>query len=229
MGNFNEKTARIYSDIALLTADKNITNEVEKVFEFLTGNELKYEFEHLLVAQFNMRNEFLNLVNNETVLAQQGKEAKITLKMNSLEDKKMINALYIASQAGVKINIIIRGICNLVPGVKNLSENIKVISILDRFLEHSRVYIFNNDGNEKIYCASADWMKRNLSRRVEVAFPIYDEEIKKDINETIMLQLKDEKKARIIDEKNSNVYLSKNNSDQISSQTASYNYFRNKL
>lgn len=227
-GNFNERTAKIYSDIALFTKDERLTNEAEQVFQFLSGEEYDYEFRHLLVAQFNMRKELLKLIDNEIHFAKEGKEAKIILKLNSLEDRKMIKKLYEASTAGVKINIIIRGICCLVPGIIGLSENINVISILDRFLEHSRVYIFNNDGDEKIYAASADWMKRNLSRRVEVAFPIYDSRIKKEIKDIIALQLKDNIKARIIEKDNLNEYQKTKSRSKISSQTASYDYLKKK-
>ncbi len=225
-GNFNEKTAKIYSDIGLFTKREEITNEIENVFGFLSSKSFDYKFEHLLVAQFNMRDKFTELIDNEIRLAKEGKEAKITIKMNSLEDKKMIKKLYEASNAGVKTDVIIRGICCLVPGVKGQSKNINVISILDRYLEHARIYIFNNEGNEQIYCASADWMKRNLSRRVEVGFPIYDENIKKDIKHTIDLQLSDGKKARIIDKENLNNYLDVET--DISSQEAIYNYFEGK-
>ncbi|MGD8779993.1 MAG: polyphosphate kinase 1 [Ignavibacteria bacterium] len=224
-GNFNEKTAKIYSDFGLFTYKEEITKEIENVFEFLSNKKFDYKFNHILVAQFNMRDKFTALIENEIELAGQGKKAKITLKMNSLEDKKMIKKLYEASNAGVRIDIIIRGICCLVPGVKGQSENINVISILDRYLEHARIYIFNNDGDEKIYCASADWMKRNLSRRVEVGFPVYDENIKQDIKHIINLQLKDSRKARIIDKGNLNRYLSTDSDNKISSQETAYNYF----
>lgn len=227
-GNFNERTAKIYSDIALFTMNEKLTNEAEQVFKFLSGEIVNYEFQHLLVAQFNMRKELLKLIDNEIQFAVEGKEAKIILKLNSLEDKKMIKKLYEASAAGVKINIIIRGICCLVPGIKGISENINVISILDRYLEHSRVYIFNNGGNEKFYAASADWMKRNLSRRVEVAFPIYDSKIKKEIKDIIALQLNDKIKARVIDKNNLNEYQKTKSKIKISSQTASYNYLKKK-
>lgn len=226
-GNFNEKTAKIYSDIGLLTMDERLTSEAGLVFEYLSGESTEHKFNHLLVAQFNMRKEFISMIDNEIKNANEGIEAEIILKMNSLEDNKMIKKLYEAGSAGVKIFIIIRGICCLVPGIKGLSENIKVISILDRFLEHSRIYIFNNGGDEKIFAASADWMKRNLSRRIEVAFPIYDENIRKQIKDIITLQLNDCKKARIIDKENSNVYKSNGLKKSIPSQTASYNYFKN--
>ncbi len=226
-GNFNEKTAKIYSDIGLFTSDIDIAEEIEKVFIFLEGKKLEYKFKHLLVAQFNMRKIFNKLIDNEINLARQGKKAKIILKMNSIEDKKIIIKLYEASKEGVKIYIIVRGICCLVPGIKGLSENIYVISILDRYLEHARVFIFNNNGDEKIYLSSADWMKRNLSRRIEVGFPIYDEEIKNEIKHIIQVQLNDNTKARKIDKGYKNKYQ-KNKLEPIRSQLAIYDYLRDK-
>jgi polyphosphate kinase len=207
-GNFNEKTARLYSDFGLITSDERLTKEAGQVFQFLEDNTKNYEFEHLLVAQFNMRKAFTKLIDNEIENAGKKKEAKMLLKMNSLEDDKIIRKLYEASNAGVKIKLIIRGICRLVPGVKGQSENIEVISIIDRFLEHSRVFIFHNGGDEKIYLGSADWMKRNLSRRVEVVFPIYNEKLKSELKEIIELQMQDNLKARIIDEEQTNTYKS---------------------
>jgi polyphosphate kinase len=221
-GNFNEKTARIYADFGLLTRDERITYEVEKVFEFLTKKKLEYEFEHLLVAQFNMRSTFLELIDKEIKNAKNGLPAKIILKMNSLEDKKMIKRLYKASRAGVEIIIIVRGICCLVPGVKGLSKNIRVISIIDRYLEHARFYIFHNNGEPLIYAASADWMKRNLSRRIEVAFPIYDKSIRQGILDMVEIQLNDNTKARIIDAEQSNKYQTNSLTDKVRSQTDTY-------
>lgn len=224
-GNFNEKTAKIYSDFGLFTANDKITSEVDKVFEYLSRENIQQDFQHLLVAQFNIRRQFSILINNEIENAKQGKEAKIIIKVNSLEDTKMIKKLYYASTEGVKIDIIVRGICKLIPGIPGLSENINCISIVDRYLEHARFFIFHNDGNEVIYAGSADWMKRNLSRRIEVAFPIYDEEIKNRIKDIIDLQLKDNVKARIIDKDDKNVY--KTDSDEkIRSQYATYEYLK---
>lgn len=205
-GNFNEKTAQLYSDTGLFTSDSRLTKEVKMVFNHLRDTKIKPKFKHLLVAQFNMRKYFVKLIDNEIEYAKKGKKAQITLKMNSLEDKKMISKLYEASNAGVKINLIIRGICCLVPGVLGLSKNIKVISIVDRYLEHSRIFIFHNDGHPKIYAGSADWMRRNLSRRIEVVFPIYDRNLKKEIMDIIHLQLNDNVKARIIDRYDKNNY-----------------------
>jgi polyphosphate kinase len=221
-GNFNEKTAGIYSDFGLLTSDERITAEVEKVFDFLKNNELDYEFKHLLVAQFNMRSRFLELIDKEIENANNKLPAKIILKMNSLEDTKMIKRLYKASRAGVEIFIIVRGICCLVPGIEGMSENIKVISIIDRYLEHARFYIFHNNGDPVIYAASADWMKRNLSRRIEAAFPIYDKDIRQGITDLVELQLHDNTKARIIDSEQSNTYQTNDLPDKVRAQTGAY-------
>ncbi|MCH2084833.1 MAG: polyphosphate kinase 1 [Saprospiraceae bacterium] len=206
-GNFNEKTAKLYCDHALLTSDQRLAKEVNFVFKLLEKKIIQPECTHVLVAPFNLRTKFETLIDKEISNAQKGKDAYMILKMNSLEDQGMIDKLYQASQAGVKIQLIIRGICCLIPGVQGMSENIKVMSIVDRFLEHARVYIFANSGQELIYCASADWMTRNLYRRVEVAFPIYQKEIKEEIRTIINLQLQDNTKARIIDENQSNKYI----------------------
>jgi polyphosphate kinase len=205
-GNFNEKTAQLYADTGLFTSDTRLTKEVKMVFNHLRDTKIKPKFNNLLVAQFNMRKTFIRLIDNEIEFAKEGKKARIILKMNSLEDKKMIQKLYDASNAGVKINLIIRGICCLIPGVAGLSKNIKVISIVDRYLEHSRIFIFHNNGDTKIYAGSADWMKRNLSRRIEVIFPIYDEKIKREILDIINIQLEDNVKARVIDRYDKNNY-----------------------
>jgi polyphosphate kinase len=205
-GNFNEKTAQLYSDTGLFTSDTRLTKEVKMVFNHLRDTKIKPKFKHILVAQFNMRKEFTKLIDNEIELSKKGKVARIILKMNSLEDKKMIQKLYEASNAGVKVDLIIRGICCLVPGVAGLSKNISIISIVDRFLEHSRIFIFNNNGEHKIFAGSADWMRRNLSRRIEVIFPIYDKNLKKEIMDIITIQLEDNVKARIIDRYDKNNY-----------------------
>ena len=225
-GNFNEKTANIYTDLGMFTANTEITDEVENVFKYLSRIGSDYKFKHLLVAQFNMRKKFNKLVDNEISAAEDGNPSGITLKMNSLEDGKMIRKLYEASNAGVKINLIIRGICKLVPGVKRQSENIKVISIVDRYLEHSRLYMFHNNGDQLIYAASADWMKRNLSRRIEVAFPIEEKQIKETINRIIALQLEDNTKARVIDKKDKNAYVQSEGMNKIRSQMEVYKYLK---
>ena len=227
-GNFNENTAKIYSDIGLLTSNTELTDEVERVFEFLVGGNSNYNFDHLLVARFNMRKAFNQLIDREISIAQSGRKGMIILKMNSLEDRKMINKLYEASQKGVKIFLVIRGICCLIPGVKGMSENINVISIIDKYLEHARIFVFNNDGSPLIFSGSADWMRRNLSKRIEVIFPIYDDNIKKDILEILEIQISDNVKSRIIDRWQRNEFKRNNGGADIRSQLAMYDYFKNK-
>jgi len=224
-GNFNEKTARLYTDYGFFTADPHITSEVEHVFEYLEGKDTGYEFQHLLVAQYGMRQKFQAMVEKEIENAKKGLPAAITIKVNSLEDERMIKKLYEANNAGVKVRMIVRGICCLVTGVKDMSEHISAISIVDRFLEHDRVYIFHNGGNEKIYLSSADWMKRNLSRRIEVAFPVYNEELKSMVKDIVNIKLNDNVKARIIDEKQTNMYRS-SEGQQHRSQYEIYDYIK---
>lgn len=228
-GNFNEKTARIYADDALFTADPRLTNEVRRVFDFLTGEISEPTFDHLLVAPFHLRKALYRLIDREIRHAREGREARILLKMNSLEDEKIIAKLYRASKAGVKITLIVRGICCLVPGIENQSENIEVRSIVDRFLEHSRVFIFHNDGKEEYYLASADWMKRNLSGRVEIAFPLYDEALRSEIRTMLSLQLADDTKARIIDARQENRYYRSGENKGVRAQIDTYTFLENKL
>ncbi len=220
-GNFNEKTAKIYVDEAILTVDTRLTEEIEKVFHFLDGKLEHPSFEHLLVAPFTMRKQFNAMVDKEIEEARAGRKASMVLKMNSLEDEKIIKRLYKASEAGVKIRIVVRGICRLVPGVKGQSENIEVTSIVDRFLEHARIYLFHNAGKPKMYLASADWMKRNLSRRIEVAFPIYNRVLFREMKRLLDLQLQDNMKARIVDEHQVNEYV-RNRRKPVRAQYASY-------
>jgi len=225
-GNFHEGTAKLYSDFGLFTYDTRLTNEAVKVFSFLENKVIPREgFMHLLVGQFNMRQELTNLIQNEIQNAKEGKEAYIILKMNSLQEPNMIKLLYEASRAGVKVDLIIRGICSLVAGVKGVSENIHAVSILDRYLEHARAFIFANDGKEKMYLSSADFMGRNLYRRVETVFPIYDDTIRNAIRDIINIQLKDNIKARYLDFKRLNEYVC-NDSFAIQSQNETYYYFK---
>ena len=225
-GNFNEKTARIYCDHALLTKNQGMANDAVNVFEFLIHKNDKQSFNHLLVAPFNMRQTFFKFIDNEIKNVTNGKNAGITIKLNSLEDRRMIKKLYDASQAGVKIRIIVRGVCSLVPGVENMSENIRVISIVDRFLEHARIYVFHNLGEELVYAASADWMKRNLSRRIEVAFPVYDKKIKSQLLKQLELQWRDNTKAREIDALQLNEYRFLPGRKKMRSQYEIYDYVK---
>jgi len=228
-GNFNEKTSRIYCDTGLFTSSKNITEEVSKIFDFLEGKIIDTEFKNLLVGQFNMKDEFLKLIDSEIKNADKGKEASVILKLNSLEDRKMIDKLYEASKAGVKIFILVRGICCLIPGVKKQSSNIKIISIVDKYLEHSRVFIFHNGGDKKVYISSADWMKRNLNRRIETAIPVYDEDLKMELIDILDIQIRDNLKARIIDKDQKNEYINSGSNNNYRAQSDIYTYLSEKF
>ena len=195
-GNYNEKTARLYTDLSLMTANVEIGVEAAKAFQALSMEETVDNVEHLLVAPRCLQSRILSMIDEEISYAKEGKEAYIGLKMNSLTDKKIIDKLIEASQAGVKIDMVIRGICCLIPGVKGKTENIQVRSIVGRFLEHSRIYIFGTQEREKIYIASADFMTRNTLRRVEVAAPIYDKDLKVQLEEMFITMLSDNQKAR---------------------------------
>lgn len=228
-GNYNETTAKIYSDHSLLTANKDITLEVNKVFKFLENNYKTYNYKHLIVSPFTMRKKFYKLIGNETKNAKAGKEAYIIAKMNSLVDQEMINKLYLASKAGVKIKMVVRGTCSLVPGVKGMSDNIEVISIVDEYLEHSRIYIFANGGKEKYFISSADWMMRNLDNRVEVTAPIYDKDIQQELKDFMDIQFMDNKKARIINEKQDNAYRTDDGQNKFRAQEQIYLYLKERL
>lgn len=206
-GNFNEKTARIYTDFSLLTADRRITEEVKRIFDFYTDNFKIGTYKHLAVAPFFMRRMFTGLLNKEISNAKAGKQAYVILKMNSLVDHEMIKKLYEASQAGVKITLIVRGACSLVTDAEGFSDNIKAYSIVDKYLEHARVFVFCNNGDEKIFITSADWMSRNLDSRSEVAVPIYDEAIRRQIKDILNIQLSGNTKVRILDKRQENHYV----------------------
>lgn len=195
-GNYNEKTARLYTDLSFMTANVEIGLEAAKVFQALSMEETVDNVQHLLVAPRCLQNKVLSMIDEEIACAKEGKEAYIGLKMNSLTDKKIIDKLIEASQAGVKIDMVIRGICCLIPGVKGKTENIQVRSIVGRFLENSRIYIFGTQEREKVYIASADFMTRNTLRRVEVATPIYDKDLKMQLEEMFITMLSDNQKAR---------------------------------
>jgi polyphosphate kinase len=196
-GNYNAVTAHLYTDIGLLTSDQNLAEEVSHLFNYLTGYSKKSDYNCLLVAPVNLRNGLRTLIEREIEHAKQGRKAKIICKMNSLVDPSLIRAFYRASQAGVSVQLIVRGICCLRPGVPKVSENIEVTSIVGRFLEHSRIYYFLNDGAEETYIGSADLMPRNLDRRVEVVFPLRDEELRNRVrDELIRTYLSDNVKAR---------------------------------
>jgi polyphosphate kinase len=194
-GNYNPKTARIYTDVGLFSCREELGADVTDVFNFLTGYSRQKAYRELLVAPVNMRERFLMLINQEIENVKNGTSGRIVAKMNSLVDSQLIAALYEASRAGVQIDLIVRGICCLRPGLKDVSENIRVISIVGRFLEHSRIFYFYNNGDEQIFIGSADWMPRNLDRRVEVITPIKDPDIAKDIQEILGIMLADNRQA----------------------------------
>ena len=225
-GNFNEKTAKIYTDFSLLTRHPDITAEVESVFEYIEYPYRRYKFNHLLVSPINSRRQLYRLIDNELSNAKAGQPSGITLKINNLVDRDLINRLYAAGQAGVPIQMIIRGMCALRPGVPGLSDNIRVISIIDRFLEHPRVMVFHNKGNPQLYISSADWMSRNIDGRIEVGTPIYDERLKQRILDILELQLSDTCKARVIDADQKNEYVKRGNRRKIRSQVAIYDYLK---
>lgn len=227
-GNFNEKTAGIYCDMGYFTARENITTEAQRVFELLKKPEEPLLFNTLLVAPHALRECFNALIDQEIELSRSGKSGQIFAKMNSLQDRKIIERLYEASEAGVEINLLVRGICCLVPGVPGFSENITVRSIVGRFLEHARIFIFGNSNEPLMYAASADWMTRNLNRRVEVGFPIYNSEIRKDINQMMHLQWHDNSKARDIDAQQTNLYCQGNPDEKVEAQRDFYRYLSTK-
>lgn len=226
-GNFNEKTARIYCDHALLTADQRLGKEVAKVFDLLQGGIIVPKTKHLLVAPFYLRDRLMALIDREIELAKAGKNASIFLKLNSLEEKSMISKLEEAAAAGVHIRLIVRGICCLLP---EPGTNLEVISIVDRFLEHARVYIFGNDGDELVYTASADWMNRNLFNRIEVAIPIYDPVIRTELQQLMDLQWADNCKARIICPQYTNLFREPGHTDPVRrAQIDTYHFLQKKL
>lgn len=227
-GNFNEKTAKIYADHTLFTANKKITDDLVVVFKALKQNLLAKGLKHLIVSPIDSRPAIYKLIDTEIKNAKAGKPAYMILKMNSLADEQIIAKLYQASNAGVKIKMIIRGMCCLIPNMKGYSENIEVISIVDKYLEHSRVHIYCNGGDELIYLTSADFMTRNIDNRVEVGFPIYDKNLKKEIRDIINLQLEDNTKAREINSQNTNKYHKTRSETPNRAQIEIYNYLKNK-
>ncbi len=225
-GNFNEQTARVYADDSLLTSNPQITADVNSVFHLFESKYNPPKFNSLIVAPFHMRNFFIRLINNEIKNAKAGKEAWCILKLNNLVDDTIIKKLYQAGLAGVKVRIICRGTCTMIPGIKGFSENIEVISIVDKFLEHSRVLVFNNEGEEKYFISSADWMVRNLDNRIEVACPIIDKGIQQELKTMLLIQLKDNAKSRIVNHEQPNFYKDRDKLPRIRSQVEIYNYLK---
>ncbi|WMI67130.1 polyphosphate kinase 1 [Aestuariibaculum sp. YM273] len=227
-GNFNESTAKIYTDYTLLTSDQRILKDVNKIFSFFETNYKIFRYKHLITSPHYTKKALFKLIDKEIENVKQGKPGYIRLKMNSISSYTMVDKLYEASNAGVKIQMIVRGICCLIPGIEGMSENIEAISIVDKFLEHPRVYIFGNDGDPKVYISSADWMTRNIDNRVEVSCPIYDEDIKREIIDTFNISWSDNVKARIICDSQENKYRV-NDKEKVRSQFATYQYYVDKM
>lgn len=225
-GNFNEATARLYCDHGFFTAKSEFTDEIIKLFQYIENQDKVPKFKHLLIPNINLIETFEACIKQEMKNAQKGKKGYILLKMNGLEDPYMMDRLYEASEQGVKIDLIVRGICRIIPNQK-YSKNIRTIRIVDRFLEHARVFVFHNNGNTKMYMGSADWMRRNLYRRIECIFPIYNENLKQEMLDILNIQLKDNTKARVINENLENVKI-ENKEEPIAAQPAIYNYLAQK-
>jgi polyphosphate kinase len=229
-GNFNEQTAKIYTDVTLFTSHQQILKDITKIFDFFDINYRLYRYKHLIVSPHYTRSRFNKLIDREITHALEGKKTFIKLKMNSLSDFDMIDKLYAASNAGVKIQLEVRGICSLIPGIPGMSENIEAISIVDNYLEHSRIYIFGNAGDPEVYISSADFMTRNLDARVEVTCPIYDPEIKQELIDNFDLGWKGNVKARFHSDKLDNKYrLRKDNETVFRAQWETYKYYQNKI
>jgi len=227
-GNFNESTARIYTDYTLFTANQQVLKEVNRVFTFLEKSYKVPSHKHLLISPFTTSSGLKERIEREIAFAKEGKIALIRIKINNLTNYDMVASLYAASQAGVQIRMIVRGICCLIPGVKGVSENIEVISIVDRFLEHPRMVIFENDGDRDIFLSSSDWMTRNLDNRVEVSCPIYDKDIQQELVDTFELSWNDNVKSRWVNSDSKPVYRT-NGAAALRSQEATYTYYKNKI
>lgn len=228
-GNFNESTAKVYTDVTLFTSHQQILKDINKIFDFFDVNYRVHRYKHLIVSPHYTRSRFVKLIDREITHALAGRKTYIKLKMNSLSDFEMIDKLYQASKAGVKIQLEVRGICSLIPGIPGLSENIEAISIVDNYLEHSRVYIFGNAGIPEVYISSADFMTRNLDARVEVTCPIYDQDIKNELMDHFDLGWKGNVKARFHSQELDNQYRKPNGAPQFRAQIETYKYYQNKL
>jgi polyphosphate kinase len=227
-GNFHEGTARVYGDEGLLTADPEIAGEVGRLFSFFKQTFRAGNYNHLIVSPFSMRDFFIRMIDNEIAIAKSGKRGFVLLKMNSLIDPEMMHKIYEAARAGVKIRLIVRGIFGLLTEKDGVSENIEAISIVDKYLEHSRIFMFGNGGDEKFYISSADWMPRNLDRRIEVACPIYNKEIQEELRTMLKIQLRDNTKSRILDNELSNKYSRQHLEGRFRAQEDYYQYIKEK-
>jgi polyphosphate kinase len=228
-GNFNEATAKVYTDVTLFTSHQQILKDINKIFDFFNINYRTYRYKHLIVSPHYTRIRFYKLIDREILHSLAGRKTYIKLKMNSLSDFGMIDKLYEASNAGVKIQLEVRGICSLIPGVKGMSANIEAISIVDNYLEHTRIYIFGNAGQTEVFISSADFMNRNLDGRVEVTCPIYDQEIKKELIDNFDLGWKGNVKARVHSANLDNKYREKNSDPVFRAQIETYKYYQKKV
>jgi len=226
-GNFNESTAKIYTDHILFTYNQEIGREVKRVFDMLTNNFRNFRFQRLLISPFNLRKKLGDMINNEIRIANKGGKAAISLKVNNFMDKAMTDRLYRASNAGVEIRLIVRSICSVIPNIENQSENIEIHSIVDKYLEHSRIFWFHNNGANDVYISSADIMERNLDRRVEAAVPIYDENVKAELMEYFNMQFADNVRSRYVNHLQENKYV-KTGRNKISFQDEFYNHLSKK-
>ncbi len=225
-GNFNESTAKIYTDFTIFTSNQSLLDEISNVFEFFSFNYKKFKYEKLIISPYNTKKFFKSLIKNEIKNAKRGKDAFIKIKLNNITNYEMVEELYKAAEEGVKIYLIVRGICCLIPNQKNTHNNIELISIVDKFLEHTRMFIFCNNGKNKTYISSADWMTRNLDNRVEVTIPIEDEKISNKLNDIFSIYWNDNQKSRYVNSENNNEYR-KNELGIIRSQSQVYNYHHN--
>ena len=226
-GNFNESTAKIYTDFTIFTSNQSLLDEISNVFEFFSFNYKKFKYEKLIISPYNTKKFFKSLIKNEIKNAKRGKDAFIKIKLNNITNYEMVEELYKAAEEGVKIYLIVRGICCLIPNQKNTHNNIELISIVDKFLEHTRMFIFCNNGKNKTFISSADWMTRNLDNRVEVTIPIEDEKISKQLNDIFSIYWNDNQKSRYVNSENNNEYR-KNELGIIRSQSQVYNYHNEK-
>ena len=226
-GNFNESTAKIYTDFTIFTSNQSLLDEISNVFEFFSFNYKKFKYEKLIISPYNTKKFFKSLIKNEIKNAKSGKDAFIKIKLNNITNYEMVEELYKAAEEGVKIYLIVRGICCLIPNQKNTHNNIELISIVDKFLEHTRMFIFCNNGKNKTYISSADWMTRNLDNRVEVTIPIEDDKISNQLNDIFSIYWNDNQKSRYVNSENNNEYR-KNELGIIRSQSQVYNYHNEK-
>jgi polyphosphate kinase len=225
-GNYNETTAKVFSDFSLLTCDSRICDDVYNIFELLESKFILPTFRTLTVSPFNVREFFIERIDREIQNANQGREAWMIIKVNSLVDRKVAGKLYEASQAGVRIDLINRGICVIKPGIPGVSENINALSIVDKYLEHSRVYVFCNGGDPLYYISSADWMPRNFDHRIEVVCPVFDKDIRKELWDVLHIQMRDNIKSRYLGTDNLNQYRVTDDPESHRAQFEVYNYYK---